>query len=514
MSEQKVNNEGYQILSINKFLSSSTYSIDEIFEIPVYQRPYRWTAKNINDLLTDLYYQCNRLDYSVGNPYNADNAYRLGTVVLHQNDSDERVDDKIQTSIALVDGQQRTLTLLLIIKAATESKNFKQQLGGFTSVDIQLPDCSETQENLSINYELIKRHVNSPEFTPEVLDFLLNHCEIVQVTLKELSEAFQFFDSQNARGLDLSPHDLLKAFHLREFSESENDLKESVVEFWEQKNTKDLKLVFSDYLYPIRQWSLGKSSLYFSKSDIQVFKGINLNNANYPFQQGLKVIHCTVDSYNQHTHRLIDQQIMAYPFEFTQTLINGRRFFDWVTYYQAIIMPFLEDATRQDDNWLKDILCRQDCQDRRMALTIIKVLDNQEQDEDYKYSHWWRQGDRYVRRMFNALVLCYYDRYGEQDLARAIEYIFIWAYSLRLQNASVYQQSIEKHIDSDNAFMRLKQSLSPIEFLNKPLRQLDEPDIKIKNFNTVKGLTMIFKKMSYLSEQAISRIEKGIANDQ
>ena len=166
MSEQKVNNEGYQILSINKFLSSSTYSIDEIFEIPVYQRPYRWTAKNINDLLTDLYYQCNRLDYSVGNPYNADNAYRLGTVVLHQNDSDERVDDKIQTSIALVDGQQRTLTLLLIIKAATESKNFKQQLGGFTSVDIQLPDCSETQENLSINYELIKRHVNSPEFTP------------------------------------------------------------------------------------------------------------------------------------------------------------------------------------------------------------------------------------------------------------------------------------------------------------------------------------------------------------
>ncbi len=177
-------------------------------------------------------------------------------------------------------------------------------------------------------------------------------------------------------------------------------------------------------------------------------------------------------------------------------------------------MPFLEDATRQDDNWLKDILCRQDCQDRRMALTIIKVLDNQEQDEDYKYSHWWRQGDRYVRRMFNALVLCYYDRYGEQDLARAIEYIFIWAYSLRLQNASVYQQSIEKHIDSDNAFMRLKQSLSPIEFLNKPLRQLDEPDIKIKNCNTVKGLTMIFKKMSYLSEQAISRIEKGIANDQ
>lgn len=511
MSDKDDSNEGYKVLSINEFLSASTYLIDEVFEIPVYQRPYRWTAKNINDLLTDLYYQCNRLGHSVGNPYNSDNAYRLGTVVLHQ----DNVNKDGKTSIALVDGQQRTLTLLLIIKAAAAySGKFEKSLEGFNSVNIRLPDCSETQENLGINYELIKRHINSPEFTPEVLDFLLNHCEIVQVTLKELSEAFQFFDSQNARGLDLSPHDLLKAFHLREFSESEHDLKESVVEFWEQKNTKDLKLIFSDYLYPIRQWSLGKSSLYFSKSDIQVFKGINLNNANYPFQQGLKIIHSTVDSYNQHTHRLIDQQIMAYPFELTQTLINGRRFFDWITHYQALIMPFLEDATRQDDNWLKEILRRQDCQDRRMALTIIKVLDNQEQGEDYKYSHWWRQGDRYVRRMFNALVLCYYDRYGEQNLARAIEYIFIWAYSLRLQNANVYQQSIEKHIDSDNAFMRLQQSLSPIEFLNKPLRQLDEPDIKIKNFDTVKGLTMIFKKMSYLSEQAISSIEKGIADDQ
>ena len=505
MTSSNVDSAGYKVIKISEFLSKKEY-LDKELVIPVYQRPYRWTAKNINDLLNDLYYQCNMLGHSVGNSYKADNAYRLGTVVLHQHDSDEKVHNKAQTHIDLVDGQQRTLTLLLIIKGATESKNFKEQLEGFTSVDIQLPDCSETQENLSINDELIKRHVNSPEFTPKVLDFLLNHCEIVQVTLHHLSEAFQFFDSQNARGLDLSPHDLLKAFHLREFPESENDLKESIVEYWEQKNTKDLKVTFSDYLYPIRQWSLGKSSLFFSKSDIQVFKGVNLTNANYPFQQGLKVLNSTVDSYNQHTHRLIDQQAMTYPFQLTQTLINGRRFFDWVTYYQALITPFLEDATRQDDNWLKAILRRKD---RQMALTIIRTLDNHNESEGYEYSHWWRQGDRYVRRMFDALVLCYYDRYGEQDLARAIEYIFIWAYSLRLQNASVYRQSIEKHIDSDNAFMRLQQSLTPVEFLNKPLPQI----LEIKGTN-IKGLTNIFAKLRYLSEQAILDIKKGGEDDQ
>lgn len=35
---------------------------------------------------------------------------------------------------------------------------------------------------------------------------------------KDISEAFQFFDSQNARGKALYPHDLLKAYHLREMA--------------------------------------------------------------------------------------------------------------------------------------------------------------------------------------------------------------------------------------------------------------------------------------------------------
>ena len=37
---------------------------------------------------------------------------------------------------------------------------------------------------------------------------------MVEVVLQDISEAFQFFDSQNARGKDLEPHDLLKAYHL------------------------------------------------------------------------------------------------------------------------------------------------------------------------------------------------------------------------------------------------------------------------------------------------------------
>ena len=456
-----------RILKVGEFLSSKNYTSDKQLIIPVYQRPYRWQQSHITALLNDLYYQCTRLGHRLEKVFNPDDAYRLGTVVLHL--------ETCKTKLALVDGQQRTLTLLLIIHAAKQSERFKEQLNDFAATTIYLPDCSETQKNLSQNLELIKRHINSPEFTPEVLDFLLNHCEVVQVTLGNLSEAFQFFDSQNARGLDLSPHDLLKAFHLREFPVSENDLKQSVVEYWEQQETDKLKGLFAAYLYPIRQWSKGQQATFFSKTEANVFKGVNLNTANYPFQQSLKTVHITVDGYNEHSHRCLDQHTMPYPFQLTQTLINGRRFFEWVAHYQTLIQPLLHDTEVGTQSWLHAALGASakelsqpvaDNTGRHTALEIMQVLNT------YNRYARRRRGDQYVRRLFNALLLCYYDRFGSHELSRAVEYIFIWAYSLRLKQQSVYLESLEKHIRENNLFMRLQLALSPVDFLSNPLPQL------------------------------------------
>lgn len=67
---------------------------------------------------------------------------------------------------------------------------------------------------------------------------------MVVFVLADLSEAFQFFDSQNARGRDLDPHDLLKAFHLREFASHEVELKAASVAHWEGLPSDDW-LIFS-----------------------------------------------------------------------------------------------------------------------------------------------------------------------------------------------------------------------------------------------------------------------------
>ena len=482
-----------QILKVGDFLSASNYAADKQLIIPIYQRPYRWQQSHITALLNDLYYQCARLGHRLEKIFNQDDAYRLGTVVLHQ----EKEADK--TQLALVDGQQRTLTLLLITHAAKQSERFKKQLHDFETVTIHLPDCSETQKNLSQNFELIKRHLNSPEFTPEVLNFLLNHCEVVQVTLGDLSEAFQFFDSQNARGLDLRPHDLLKAFHLREFPESENELKQSAVEYWEQQNTGKLKRLFANYLYPIRQWSRGQQATFFSKTEADVFKGVNLNTDNYPFQQSLKTVHITVDGYNEHNHRCLDQHKMQYPFQLTQTLINGRRFFEWVTHYQTLIQPLLNDTEIVGKSWLHTALDAHTKElsqpvaentGRPTALEIMQLLNT------YNRYARGRRGDQYVRRLFNALLLCYYDRFGSHELSRAIEYIFIWAYSLRLKQQSVYLESLEKHIKENNLFIRLQLSLSPVDFLSRPL-----PQLEVSAASNVEKIEAVFKSLGYYTAE-------------
>ena len=66
--------------------------------IPEYQRPYKWTAKNANQLLDDI--------------TEAKNAnreiYRVGTLILHRDEKDEHL-------LNIVDGQQRTNPRKLVL---------------------------------------------------------------------------------------------------------------------------------------------------------------------------------------------------------------------------------------------------------------------------------------------------------------------------------------------------------------------------------------------------------------
>ena len=72
-------------------------SIDLV--IPNYQRPYKWTAKNVIQLLDDIIGAKN---------YNKE-TYRVGTLILHY--------DNIESVYNIVDGQQRIITFSLLLKS-------------------------------------------------------------------------------------------------------------------------------------------------------------------------------------------------------------------------------------------------------------------------------------------------------------------------------------------------------------------------------------------------------------
>ncbi len=244
--------------------------------IPPYQRPYKWTAKNVNQLINDII------------EFKEQGAYRLGTLVLYENEN----------KLEIVDGQQRIITLVLLLKLAIEHLTIedKKQSEHYQKV-LDNIDCFSNQEvfsniyslhNIVENICLIRERLS--ELTQQFVDFVLTKCEFVEVRLNDISECFQFFDSQNARGKDLEAHDLLKAYHLREITEmKQTDL--SNIELWQQTEIDFLRNLFLT-LFRAKKWSKGKSARYFTKDEIETFKGVSLSSKQrYPFYQTEVIAH-------------------------------------------------------------------------------------------------------------------------------------------------------------------------------------------------------------------------------
>ena len=145
----------------------------DLLTIPPYQRPYKWTAKHVNQLISDLI------------TFRTQQHYRLGTLVLYKN--------------AIVDGQQRILTLALLIrvmfdcleddKMKSANKEFVDKITEKFSEQVSFSN-HHSLHNIVENIHTIERR--KTDFDPQLFDFLLTKCEFVVVNLDDLSEAFQF----------------------------------------------------------------------------------------------------------------------------------------------------------------------------------------------------------------------------------------------------------------------------------------------------------------------------------
>jgi hypothetical protein len=439
--------------------------LDSSLGIPQYQRPYKWTGRNINQLFSDVAVHKHK------------SSYRLGTIVFHEHEGRKDI----------VDGQQRTISLLLAVRALInrckekelDRKDLREQLGELEQRMVDPSFESEISKiNIHNNYLEVSRIVSRSDFTEEHIDFMLNKCQVVTVALNDVSEAFQFFDSQNARGRDLEPHDLLKAYHLREFSASDEPLKAKTVARWENSDTQELAGLFSQYLYRIRNWSRGSSARYFEKNDTDLFKGVNIETiASYPYVEQLRIAHHFVDHYNGQYERKIDGRPLGFPFHLDQMVINGRRFFEMTSHYHEKVER-IRDESRQGGGLSANASLD------GYAGKILETINT--------YPARTRTGDCYVRAIFDCLLIYYIDKFGHAEISRAIEKIFIWAYSLRLQMQVVQLASMDNHVLENNLFRQIKEATRPADFINLSL-----PVITGKKSTKTEEIETLFRNMKY-----------------
>lgn len=357
-------------ISVNELLNME-------LRIPEYQRPYKWTRKNVADLLNDIgtAIEDNR------RPGYDGFRYRVGTVIIHNKNDD--VGNITERNI--VDGQQRLITLSLIKRALDPS---------FTNSLLEHEYKDKVSiGNISDNYRFILewKSVNSGKLE-DYRGAFKNILEAVLIEVDDISEAFQLFDSQNTRGRELDPHDLLKAYHLREMNEYAFE-KFNLVRRWEEIQPYRIRELFSLYLYPILNWSRKEKSMAFTAQDIDTYKGVSSNCLFTYAERVKKAMPC---------------------FQIDQPFAAGGDFFRMVKHYINLLADLKNEiATNKAFSDINKII----------ANNIIKRKDNIEQ-----YSS---TGFRYAVNLFYCVLLFYFDRFHMYD-EMAVNKLFVWAMMIRV----------------------------------------------------------------------------------
>lgn len=428
--------------------------------IPDYQRPYKWQTKHVQKLIEDLWFH-----YKAKN----EQKYRIGTVIVHNNG------DKVD----IVDGQQRITTLLLILKQI-EPQN--KEL-----IDLEYKHRI-SYNNIIKNNEFIESFLNqlsdSKSELSKFANYILDRCEIVYIELNDLDEAFQFFDSQNSRGKSLEPYDLLKAYHLRAIPNNDPEIL-SYVEYWEDaasgrdEDKKDLGFIINLMLFKLRRWQKYKDGSIFTSDQLDAFKGVD-EEQYYPYLTSIKAGQALYQMSRQNPF-MYREEYAQMPFSISQTIINGRLFFKYIEHYREIYNKLFN----RNFGKLNNIKIEFNKDGEFKEVSVLDLINN--------YGKSNRTGDVYIRRLFQSVVLYYYDKFGDDDLNIAVKQILKWAYRIRIEQYSVRIETIENAAKDQNGLLHyIDQMIHSKEILNYYIPKLDKE--KRLNDKDVRDIQFLFIK--------------------
>jgi len=285
----------------DKLIKDVLFSGTNKFRIPRYQRPYSWGIDQINEFWNDL--------------DNEKESYFLGGFIFnYESEKDGYID--------VIDGQQRILTITIFIAVLRDiCKNINRDLSriiqtsGIAFVDpytmdqtykVEVGDSTReyfekyiqsgenhiygnkgiTKEEKSIYnaydffHKKVTKSVEGKQDKASKVDWIndirkrLDGLNVIKIEIQSEEDAYEIFETTNARGVDLSVSDLLKNVILKHISKEKKEIAKNT---WE-RITKNIENSNTELKKFIRYYWLSKYSFV---TDKKLFKAIKNEIVNH-----------------------------------------------------------------------------------------------------------------------------------------------------------------------------------------------------------------------------------------
>ena len=251
------------------------FSVRDIFtgnySIPIYQRAYAWSDKEIETLVDDIYDY-----YSLGINHN----YYIGSLVVHKDNNDlENV----------IDGQQRLTTLSLLIcylknessykvlvKDINVNLNFesrKRSTDIFKHLKKNYEKIIDESNELVDGYRILRKKLKSENYDEGYFRYLIDNVILIKNELPRNTDLNHYFEIMNNRGEQLEKHEIVKAHLLGQLDESDDIGRKVIAEVWNacQRLDKYVQIGFNPI---IREKIFGETWDEFIPKDYSVMKKV------------------------------------------------------------------------------------------------------------------------------------------------------------------------------------------------------------------------------------------------
>lgn len=392
-----------------------TMSLKDLFDIkltiPDYQRIYCWNDNNIRTLWDNLKEMPEGLDY------------HLGAIILQRQDE----------SCDIIDGQQRLVTLTLILRALGYEGNMPLLLQRFKS--------QEACENIA-NAKYVIQEIKGWDCdeNDEMLNNILSHLtfSVLVLNSNNLDLAYTFFSNQNSKGVRLSDYDILKAHHLRYLITNDSQA-EHLARKWntmsqetDSDNEPFIHKTLGLYLYRARKW-MRKHSCDEQKSN----RPIKDEYSAAPLIPGIPPF--------------------GERFYFYEKIQGGAHFFAFTDYFVELYKQFIKTP---------------------QVLLLRRNLLGE--------SHWKYES------VIETVLFVYFSKFGKQYLSEALFCIAGAVAQHRYKESRALQYKINEHVQNNELVMMIDQASSPSFFLAETLpllkrsgRDLEGGDIRVRFYNAL-----------------------------